>query len=737
MINSPIMRFYSKRAANAVSARSFVKTTCCGHTLLVLLVLTVVPFANARLAPVGTEPAKGPAISGRNVQRSPTHSPININKLSGDFKLIVVLAEFADIKHKTSRDEIQSTLVVAMNNYWLEVSYGQFNVVGDTVGWISLDHDEAFYGKDTDPKDPGSDQRSHELIADACRLAKDVDFMQYQDIMVIFAGHGQDSDAKNTNLLWPQTIWNLDVTCEGKTFQNGGYAAETTSWNAPPVGTIVHEFGHTLGLPDLYNTDPNAPDYQKTGVDYVGMWSLMAVGSWGGPDRDGTSPVGLESWSRIKLGWLSSVPVPLSPEGFVQQLNQLGDTSGPRALRLSTTGNVYYLVEARAKTGVDKYVPDSGVLVTRIDESKDTGEGIVMVMDCHPGTKSIDDATCKPNESWSAPSDGIYMEVIAGQGTTYTVAFASKPITTREIYTAELSPVGIPSSATTNVTIDGTPYTTIAGTEKLTLVFLLGSTHTTTLSECAIVGEDARYCTTENTITISKEGAYSINYDTKQYRLLIETQPLSIAGPIVKWFTAGQTETIGPYDEAVPVSTGIRYFLPGLTVDGTQVKERTATLLMDRPHSIKVSYVTQYFLRITSPFGDPKGEGWYAAGDVAEYSVTTPYGILIQHFFLSWTADVTSTQSQGTLTMTRPYSIEAKWRDDYTQLGATLVVLAAVTVGFLFMRRRKAKKFTSTLSVSGVPASPAILIESGGFCIMCGASLPPDSTFCETCGARQ
>jgi hypothetical protein len=527
------------------------------------------------------------------------------------------------------------------------------------------------------------------------------------------------------------------VNCGGKTFQNGGYAAETTSWDAPAVGALMHEFGHTIGLPDLYNTDPNAPDYAKTGVDYMGMWSLMASGSWGGPDDDGSNPVGLESWSRIKFGWLSSVLIPLSPGGFVQQLNQLGDASGPRALKLPGTGNIYYLVEARAKTGVDFYLPGSGVLVTRIDESKDTGKGIVRVMDCHPETESIDDATCKANESWSAPMDGIYMEVIAGQGTTYTVAFASKPITTRETYTAELSPVGVPSSATTNVTIDGTQYVTIAGTEKLTLVFPLGSTHTATLPQCAIVGEDIRYCTTKNTITIAKEGAYSIHYDTKQYRLLIETQPLSIAGPIVKWFTAGQTETIGPYDAAVPVGTGIRYFLPGLTVDGAQVKERTAALLMDRPHTIKVTYVTQYFLKITSPFGDPKGEGWYAAGDVAEYSVTTPYGILIQHFFVSWTGDVISTQSQGTLTMTRPYSIEAKWRDDYTQLAVVLVVLVVVTSGFLVMRRRKAKTVTPTLSVSGVPASPAILTESGGFCIMCGARLPPDSIFCETCGARR
>ena len=706
--------------------------------LLAVLVLTVVPIAEANSTPLRREPAKSPVLSGHSPDRSPPHSSVHITKLSGDFRLVVILVEFTDVTHKTAEDQIQRSTVERMNKYWLEVSYGQFNVISDVVGWFQLDHDEAYYGKDENPKDPGSDQRSSELVADACKLARNVDFKQYQSIIVIFAGHGQDSDSKHTDLLWPSAWWDgLDVICGGKTFVNGGFASEVTSYGTLDLGGFTHEFAHTIDLPDLYNTAANAPDYWKTGVDYMGMWSLMASGSWGGPDEEGTDPVGLESWSRIKLGWLSSVSIPMAPEGFVQQLNQLGDTSGPRALKLSATGNIYYLVEARAKTGVDKYLHGSGVLVTRIDESKDTGEGIVRVMDCHPGTKSIDDAACKANEPWSAPSEGIYMEVIAGQGTTYTVAFASKPITTRETYTAELSPVGVPSSATTNVTIDGTPYTTIAGTEKLTLVFLLGSTHTTTLSECAMVGEDTRYCTTENTITIMKEGTYSIHYDTKQYRLLIETQPFSIAGPIVKWVTAGRTETIGPYDEAVPVSTGIRYFLPGLTVDSAQVKERTAALLMDRAHTIKVTYVTQYFLKITSSSGDPKGEGWYAAGDVVTYSVTTPYGILIQHFFVSWRGDVTSTQPQGTLTMTRPYTIEAKWRDDYTQLFVALVVLAAVAVGFLVMRRSKRKKITPTSTISGVPTSPAIPAEPGGFCTNCGAPLPADSTFCEICGARQ
>jgi M6 family metalloprotease-like protein len=706
--------------------------------LLAVLVLTVVPIAEANSTPLRREPAKSPVLSGHSPDRSPPHSSVHITKLSGDFRLVVILVEFTDVTHKTAEDQIQRSTVERMNKYWLEVSYGQFNVISDVVGWFQLDHDEAYYGKDENPKDPGSDQRSSELVADACKLARNVDFKQYQSIIVIFAGHGQDSDSKHTDLLWPSAWWDgLDVICGGKTFVNGGFASEVTSYGTLDLGGFTHEFAHTIDLPDLYNTAANAPDYWKTGVDYMGMWSLMASGSWGGPDEEGTDPVGLESWSRIKLGWLSSVSIPMAPEGFVQQLNQLGDTSGPRALKLSATGKIYYLVEARAKTGVDKYLRGSGVLVTRIDESKDTGEGIVRVMDCHRETKSIDDAACKANESWSAPSDNIYMKVIAGQGATYTVAFASKPITTLNLYTAELTLVGVPSSALANVTVDGTPYTTISGTEKLILVFPLGSTHAVTLSQCAIVGEDTRYCTTENTIIIAKEGAYPIHYDTKQYRLLVETQPSSIAGPIEKWFTAGQTETIGPYDETVPVSIGVRYFLPGLTVDNAQLKERTVTLRMDQPHMIKVSYVSQYFLKITSPFGDPKGEGWYAAGDVVTYSVTTPYGILIQHFFVSWTGDATSTESQGTLTMIRPYAIEAKWRDDYTQLWVALVVVAAVAVGFLGLRHRKAKKITPIISVTGVPTSPAIPTKSGWFCIKCGAPLPPDSSFCEICGARQ
>ncbi|MFJ5922263.1 immune inhibitor A domain-containing protein [Kitasatospora sp. NPDC092948] len=66
------------------------------------------------------------------------------------------------------------------------------------------------------------------------------------------------------------------------------------------LGVFAHEYGHDLGLPDLYDTS-------GTGIDNsVGFWSLMSSGSWLGEGRDeiGDMPNDLDIWSKLKLGWL-------------------------------------------------------------------------------------------------------------------------------------------------------------------------------------------------------------------------------------------------------------------------------------------------------------------------------------------------------------------------------------------------------------------------------------------------
>jgi immune inhibitor A len=66
-----------------------------------------------------------------------------------------------------------------------------------------------------------------------------------------------------------------------------------------PLGVFVHEFGHDLGLPDLYD---------RSGVNNsTGVWTLMSAGSWTGTgvasDGAGSMPVHMGAWEKIELGW--------------------------------------------------------------------------------------------------------------------------------------------------------------------------------------------------------------------------------------------------------------------------------------------------------------------------------------------------------------------------------------------------------------------------------------------------
>lgn len=508
--------------------------------LVILLVLVVVPVTNVHSLSAGKGAAGGPAIAAHNPSRMDFRSSFDVRKLSGDYKLIVIMVEFTDMKHEMSRDAINDMVFRRMNQYWREVSYGQFNVIGDTVGWVDIGRDEGYYGRDTDPKDLGSDQRRAELIADACRLTKGVDFSQYQDIMVVYAGHGQDQYAyqKNTDLLWPYAYWSgLDVTCGSRRYDRGGLSAEVGKAGLA-FGTFTHEFGHTIGLPDLYNGAPDAPNYWKTGIDYVGLWSLMTYGSWGGPAYDASNPIGLEAWSRTKLGWLSSVSVRPAPDPFVQTLNQLGAATDPRVLKVATKGTSYYLVEVREKTGVDEYLPDSGVLITRIDEARKSGQGIVRVMDCHPETESIDDASCKVNESWEDKTNGIYVKVIGKQGTGYVIAIASKPVSIIQV-TLSMEP-SIPGAG---VKLDGLSYD--SQQLPVTFIWTVGSQHELEVEAMIEDGSGIRYVfaewndgptTTTRTVTASSSLTYTAKFKT-QYLLTVKSPMGDPQGS--GWYDAG------------------------------------------------------------------------------------------------------------------------------------------------------------------------------------------------------
>lgn len=73
----------------------------------------------------------------------------------------------------------------------------------------------------------------------------------------------------------------------------------TTEPENGAVGVFAHEFGHDLGLPDLYDT--------SGGENGTGFWTLMSSGSWTSenPNYIGTKPTHMGAWEKFQLGWLN------------------------------------------------------------------------------------------------------------------------------------------------------------------------------------------------------------------------------------------------------------------------------------------------------------------------------------------------------------------------------------------------------------------------------------------------
>ncbi|MDQ4007979.1 MAG: immune inhibitor A, partial [Actinomycetota bacterium] len=70
------------------------------------------------------------------------------------------------------------------------------------------------------------------------------------------------------------------------------------------VGVFAHEFGHDLGLPDLYDTSGNTGGAENS----TAFWTLMSSGSYGSSgdpeDGIGSKPMHMGNWEKFQLGWL-------------------------------------------------------------------------------------------------------------------------------------------------------------------------------------------------------------------------------------------------------------------------------------------------------------------------------------------------------------------------------------------------------------------------------------------------
>jgi M6 family metalloprotease-like protein len=187
-------------------------------------------------------------------------------------------------------------------------------------------------------------------------------------IVTIFAGFEKSSNTTDLNAIWAHAM-NYGASGTGN-LSDGlkieGYMAvgERMTWNPITIGVFCHELGHSLGLPDLY-------DYGNDSMG-LGPHSLMAAGSWGAAYGEpyGTTPVHLDAWSKIQLGFV--VPTNITGSGTYGLNAQSATDYNVLKIGNGLPGQ-YFLVERRTQAGFDAgldfYGINSGVAIYHIDEN--------------------------------------------------------------------------------------------------------------------------------------------------------------------------------------------------------------------------------------------------------------------------------------------------------------------------------------------------------------------------------
>lgn len=235
---------------------------------------------------------------------------------------------------------------------------------------------------------PGGTDHADEVFHSALDLVDDsIDFRDYDSdgdgyvdmVFFLVAGLSSNYSGNDQSLLWPHMFYLYWAPPhDGMYFGLYACSTEIAGWQSyysdvNGIGTFCHEFGHVLGLPDLYDTDYTGAGGES---NHPGEWSIMAGGSG---NNFGRNPVGYSLYERYALGFTQ--PEVLNEVGKYEM--QALDASN-KGLRLNTLNpDEYFLIENRQPGKWDRFLPGYGMLVARVD-STDANVWEQNTVNCRP-----------------------------------------------------------------------------------------------------------------------------------------------------------------------------------------------------------------------------------------------------------------------------------------------------------------------------------------------------------------
>lgn len=237
----------------------------------------------------------------------------------------------------------------SMRNYYLEQSSNRYTVNGAITEWVRVPANEANYGSNycggivcartwLFVRDSVNAWYTSQLAAGQSAAQLDTYLSQFDrwdrydydgdgnfnepdgyidHFQSVHAGEGEETGggAQGSNAIWSHRWYafynNIGATgpagnpaggvqIGGSRYWIGDYTIEPENGG---VGVFSHEFGHDLGLPDLYDTSGNTGGAENS----AGFWTLYDVGSYGNTglasEGIGNTPTHMGAYEKIFLGW--------------------------------------------------------------------------------------------------------------------------------------------------------------------------------------------------------------------------------------------------------------------------------------------------------------------------------------------------------------------------------------------------------------------------------------------------
>ncbi|MBR6117132.1 MAG: M6 family metalloprotease domain-containing protein [Paludibacteraceae bacterium] len=323
-------------------------------------------------------------------------------------KGVVILANFSNKSMQSGHtqatfDELCNSTNCTVNSgypsaaqYFADQSNGTYRPQFDVFGPVNLSRNLDYYGHNIDeygnPTDESNDYTSDlyatDAVVEACILANqqfDINWADYDSdndgyvdfVYVIYAGQGE-ADGGAANTIWPHN-WEIEsaisygnctytaTQCrvDGKKLNNYAMSSELSGSSLSGIGTLCHEFGHVMGLPDFYDT--------KYGTNYSqcltpGDWDVMDGGAYNG---DGHCPPNYSPWEKEFFGWATTI----NPGNEGQNLTLYANgTQNYQPYQITTNGNyvgpttagLRYYIENRQAVGWDAPLTGHGMLLWKV-----------------------------------------------------------------------------------------------------------------------------------------------------------------------------------------------------------------------------------------------------------------------------------------------------------------------------------------------------------------------------------